>query len=176
MAATARFWHETDCRLPLDRNQRWKIYRRAEGLEARKRNLGCRNGVISVAGMTVLHVLLFTFLGRTGRCDPSYESTGRAARLSRQGVRNALKRLEAAGVIRVMRRLVRKVVSRERTYTGRWQSFETTVQHTNAYLLDRPSAGASVLQPPTKPPPTFPKRQPGGLLQLMDALTTSRRL
>ena len=96
---------------PLDRNERARILVLSEALERRTRPPGARNGVVSQPGLRVLRVLLLCFLrGSDGLCCPSYVALMAATGLCKQSIANALKRLEAAGIVRVTRRLVREVV------------------------------------------------------------------
>jgi hypothetical protein len=54
--------------------------------------------------------LRFRVLGPKGLCCPSYLTLQRATGLCRQSITNGLKRLEAAGILKITRRLVREVV------------------------------------------------------------------
>jgi hypothetical protein len=98
------------CR-PLDRNERAKILFMAEQLERRTRSAGGRNGVVSEIGLRVLRALLLRFhRGTDGYCAPSYTVLQAVTGLCRQSIANALSRLEAAGILRITRRLVRETV------------------------------------------------------------------
>ena len=62
-------------------------------------------------GLRVLRALLLRFhRGSDGLCCPSYTVLMAATGLCRQSIANALKRLEAAGILRITRRLVREVI------------------------------------------------------------------
>ena len=171
----ARFWHDVDITLPLDRNERVRLLRQAEALEARTRAKGRQNGAVSRIGLTVLRVLIFHFLSRSGRCFPSYDAIMRATGLCRQSVRNALKRLEAVGLIRVMRRLERRHIARECPHTGEWQSFITTVQSSNAYVFGPPYGGAELLAPHSTSRSSFPQPTPRGLLQALGLIVHGKQ-
>ena len=65
----------------------------------------------SVGGLAVLKALVCGFLRRSdGMCCPSYAELMAATGLCRQSIANALKRLEASGILKITRRLVREVI------------------------------------------------------------------
>jgi hypothetical protein len=163
----ARHWAEQAYHVPLDRNARARLLHAAEALEARTRQPGRQNGSVSRIGLLVLRCLMLQFLGRTGRCDPAYDTIMRKTGLCRQSVRNALFRLERAGLVRIMRRLTTAHVSRQCHITGNWQSFLTTVQTSNAYAFDAGVGGAEILAPPATDRGVFPQPSPGGLLDIL---------
>jgi hypothetical protein len=140
------------CR-PLDRNERARILFLSEALERRTRPAGARNGVVGYIGLDVLRALLFRFMNRdSGRCDPSYTALQAATGHCRQSISNALKRLEACGILRIARRLVREVVDNG--------GFPMTVcrQGSNLYAIQEPGEQAERL--PERPAPVarqFPK-------------------
>jgi DNA-binding FadR family transcriptional regulator len=91
------------CR-PIDRNERARILVRAEALERATKPAGGRNVV-------VLEALLWRFhRAKDGMCCPSYVELMAATGFCKQTIRNALKRLEAAGILKIARRLVREVI------------------------------------------------------------------
>jgi hypothetical protein len=109
----------------LDRNARARLIYLAEALDRRTHQPGRHGGVLRRTGLAVLKALVFGFLGPGGRCDPSLESLARLAGCARSTVIEALKRLEAAG-------LVRRV--------ARWRAVAASgglvvVQLSNAYLF-----------------------------------------
>jgi len=171
----ARFWRDVDIAMPLDRNARVRLLRQAEALEARTRAKGRQNGSVSRIGLIVLKCLMWRFLGRSGRCFPSYIAIMRETGLCKQSVRNALQRLEAVGLIRVMRRLERRHISRECSHTGVWQSFITTVQITNAYIFMSPHNGAKLLAPRSTGRSAFPKPAPHGLLRSLGIIVDGKQ-
>lgn len=165
--SNARHWQDQDIRLPLDRNARARLLHAAEALEARTRQPGRQNGSVSRIGLIVLRCLLLQFLGGTGRCFPSYDAIMEKTGLCRQSVRNALFRLERCGLVRILRRLENRHVSRENPITGRWESFLTTVQTSNAYVFDRPVGGAEMLAPAALER-RFPTAAVPGLLRILE--------
>jgi DNA-binding transcriptional MocR family regulator len=126
----------------LDRNARARLIYFAEALDRRTHQPGRHGGVLRRTGLAVLKALVFGFLGRGGRCDPSLETLARMAGVARSTACEALKRLEAAG-------LVRRV--------ARWRAVAANgglvvLQLSNSYLF--PSAGEA-----RKPPETGSRTQ-----------------
>jgi hypothetical protein len=118
----------------LDRNQRARIIAMAEGLERRSKPAGKRSGILGLTGLQVLRALLFAFHRRdTGLCAAAYSRLQAVTGFCRQTICRAIRALEAAGIIRVVRRLVRRQVTRECPITGRPQTFLTTAQDVNLY-------------------------------------------
>lgn len=158
----ARFvahWNEV-CR-PIDRNTKAKIMALAEGLERRTKPAGRRNGVISLIGLHVLRALLWGFHNnQNGLCNPSYGAIQGRTGLCRQSIANALARLERAGVLVIVRRLVRQVVDRISPVTGLPERYVGTVQTSNLYRIQPPAAYAEHLTLPVgKAAPFPPPRQ-----------------
>lgn len=99
------------CSTPLDRNQRARLLFLAERLERATKTAGKRNGVLGYVGLAVLRCLLLRFHnGTTGLCCPSYDTLQAATGLCRQSIANALQRLEAVGILSVVRRLARVAI------------------------------------------------------------------
>jgi DNA-binding transcriptional ArsR family regulator len=144
----ARHWDEVSITSPLDRNERVRIIHKAETLERRTKAKGRASGAIGLTGLAILRVLLFRFLSKTGRCFPSYAAIQRETGFSLSTISAALKRLEAAGLVYIARRLERRNVSRQCHVTGRWQSFLTTVQTSNWYHFGTGVAGLEDFAPP----------------------------
>ena len=131
----------------LDRNARARLIHFAEALDRRTHLPGRHGGVLKRTGLAVLKALVFGFLGAGGRCDPSLDTLARLAGCARSTCAEALKRLEAAG-------LVRRV--------ARWRAVAANggvvvVQLSNAYLF--PMADAA-----HKPPETGSRPQSTTLL------------
>lgn len=123
----------------IDRNERARIMHRAERLERAGKAKGARNGPLGLVGLAVLKALLFKFLGPDGRCEPSYGALQDWTGLSRQAIADAIKRLVAAGILTVTRRLQRINVS----------GITRTFQATSLYRLTLPVTSAG-LSPPVK--------------------------
>jgi hypothetical protein len=106
----------------LDRNDKARIIYLAEKTEIRTKAKGRKTGSIGQGGLQVLRCLLHQFHNTsTGQCDPGYTAIQARTGMCRAAVAEAIKRLEATGIICVMRRLVR----------NGWR----VVQATNAYLF-----------------------------------------
>ena len=97
---------------PLDRNERARILCLAESLERATKPAGGRNGVLGYIGLTVLRTLILGFQRVSdGLCCPSVAAIQEKTGLSRSAIFEALNRLEAAGLICRVRRLVRRIIS-----------------------------------------------------------------
>ena len=160
---SARFVQDArqHCR-PLDRNERARILTLAEALERRTRPAGARNGIVSQIGLRVLRALLLTFHRRSdGYCAPSYTILQAATGLCRQSIANALQRLEACGVLKITRRLVREVID------GGGFPMTVTRQASNLYSVHEPVPHAERLPLPSPTPRPFPRPALAGLAQML---------
>jgi hypothetical protein len=93
---------------PIDRNGRIRVIAEAEALELRTKAKGQKSGVLKQSGLTVLRCLLLTFCAiPTGHCCPSYEAIRKATGYCTSTIAGALQRLEASGLLRISRRLIR---------------------------------------------------------------------
>jgi hypothetical protein len=161
---------------PLDRNERAKIIFLAEALERRSKPPGRRNGLLGYVGLAVLRSLLFAFLnGRSGLCCPSYGAMMERTGLCRASIAHGVARLERAGIVRIIRRLVRQRVTRISPITGEPESYTGTTQTSSLYSLHRPGAWADHLPVPAGRSAPFPCRRQMDLLERM-ALTWATRL
>jgi hypothetical protein len=150
----ACFVRHDQCVTRLDRNDKARIIYTAEKIELRTKAKGKKSGAIGQSGLQVLRCLLFGFHNSaTGRCDPGY--TQARTGLCREAVAEAIKRLEATGIICALRRLVR----------DGWR----VVQATNAYIFP----ASTPVHPPSldnrEEPPvqfSFPYRRPSPLLSV----------
>ena len=100
---------------PINKQQRVRLYHDARRFDRQTRGhmpseyrpgkISARQGKLGIAGLAVLHALLFDFHNnRTGRMDPCWETLADAANLSRATVARALARLKAAGVLNWVKR------------------------------------------------------------------------
>jgi hypothetical protein len=119
---------------PLDRNQQARILFVADQLERRTKAPGKRNGVLGYIGLQVLRALLLRCQNRrTGLCVPSYSALQSITGLCRGSIATALARLEVSGLVKIVRRLVCKPITRVSPITGHQEVITATVQDTNAY-------------------------------------------
>ena len=121
----------------LDRNARARLMFLAEALDRRTHEPGRHGGDLKRTGLAVLKALVFSFLGPGGRCDPSLETLARMAGMARSTCAEALKRLEAAGLIQ---------------RAARWRAVAANgglvvLRLSNAYLF--PTAGEAQKPPET---------------------------
>jgi DNA-binding transcriptional MocR family regulator len=159
----------------MNRNERARLIHFAEALDRRTHEPGRHGGVLKRTGLAVLKALVFGFLGRGGRCDPSLDSLARMAGCARSTVAEALKRLEAAG-------LVRRV--------ARWRAVAANgglvvLQLSNAYLFPMADEAQKPPETGSRPQPTThlfkqPKTAKTGpvsarLYALLDALEQRER-
>lgn len=127
----ARFIRDlTACSTPMNRDQRARVIAVAEGIERRTKAKGARNGLLGQVGLQVLRCLLFRFQNKsTGLCFPSYRQIMDATGLCRQSIAKSLRALEAAGIVKISRRLIRREVDRGGVVVL------TTVQATSVYAF-----------------------------------------
>ncbi len=119
---------------PIDRNARSKILYLAEALERRTKRPGCPNGCLGWIGVKVLRALILHFHNKhSGLTCPSYTALQAMTGVCRSSIASAIQRLEKAGILQVMRRLVRERVTRVSPHTGEMEIIVTTVQTSNLY-------------------------------------------
>jgi hypothetical protein len=71
-------------------------------------------------------------------CCPSYVALQNITGLCCASVATALARLEASGILKIVRRLVRKPITRVSPITGFQEVITATLQDTNAYSFGEP--------------------------------------
>jgi hypothetical protein len=159
----ACFVRHDQCVTRLDRNDKARIIYTAEKIELRTKAKGRKSGALGQSGVQVLRCLLFRFHNAsTGQCDPGYTAIQGRTGLCRQAIADAIKRLEATGIICVMRRLVR----------DGWR----VLQATNAYIFPastsvHPPSLDNREQPPVQNFIPFAELR-GSLRDALDALAT----
>ena len=149
----------------IDRNERARILAKAEAIESRTRQRGRHGGALGRPALHLLRTLLLKFCGPKG-CFPSIQTLMRATGYCRQTVVTALRRLELAGLVRRIRRVERREITRVSPVTGLVESFTGTVQASNAYLIQPAHGGLSLLAPRA----TSRTRFPDPALPLLDRL------
>jgi DNA-binding transcriptional regulator YhcF (GntR family) len=116
--------------LPLDREAKLRIKVRARAL-SRRTQKGKHYGVITAKALDVLDALLWRFHNaRSGLCFPSHQAIAEAAGCAVSTVQQAIKTLEAAGLLTWVNRIIR--VRAE----GRVRLFRTS----NAYKIIDPKS------------------------------------
>lgn len=130
---------------PLDRNARQRLIFLAKRLERRTKGKGLANGALGDIGLQVLDALLGYANRQTGLCFPSYLTLQAITGRSRGSIAVALKKLERAGIITVIRRLKRIWIDRMSPITGQPERIMATVQDSNLYSFSGPAAFAGRL-------------------------------
>jgi hypothetical protein len=147
---------------PLDRNERARILFMAEQLDRRTRPAGGRNGVLGYVGLAVLKALLLRFhRGPEGLCCPSYTVLQAATGLCRQSIANGLRRLEACGILRITRRLVRETID------GGGFPLRICRQGSNLYAVFAPAEDAELLSVRAPAGRPFPIAKLSGLAAML---------
>jgi hypothetical protein len=125
---------------------RHRLYRLATRLRRRTKAKGRKRGIISDATLHIYWHMLFTLTDNaTGACEPAIDFIAKKAGAARSTVCEALKQLERVGLLRIMRRLIRRVVGPADMRR------ESTVQDRNAYTFAEPHNYAHLLPVPTRP-------------------------
>jgi hypothetical protein len=153
----SRFDYGDQWRRPLDRNDRARVLVSAEALERQTKKKHKRDGVIGQSGLSVLRCLVNYFQNRhkDGRCDPSIKQIRGQTGFCRKTIVKALKNLELAGILEIMRRIRRERVRVWVEHAQRFFVYDRVVQTTNAYMVNFPlparakygDLGAPLLRP-----------------------------
>jgi hypothetical protein len=130
---------------PLDRNERARLIHLAERIERASKAKGKRSGFLGLTGLQVLRALIFGCLGKDGRLDPSYAHLQRLTGFARATIAKALHALEALGLLRITRRIVRRRIARISPVTGEPETIIATVQASSLYELSSPSGRETYL-------------------------------
>lgn len=135
--------------LPLDRNAKARVMTLARAL-MRRTEKGRAYGRVTAKAFAVLGALLYSFHNaRSGLCFPSYESIAERAGCARSTVAEAIKALEAAGLLTWVNRLKRVAETGPGLFgqapTGRIRVLRTS----NGYRFNDPGASGAVI--PTVP-------------------------
>jgi DNA-binding transcriptional MocR family regulator len=97
----------------------------------------------------VLEVLLWSFHNaRSGLCFPSYETMAARAGCARSTVAEAIKALEAAGILSWVNRITR-IRDRVPDMFGQWASRWRVIRTSNAYHFRDPKPSKSEIPPGT---------------------------
>jgi helix-turn-helix protein len=126
-------------RVPLDREAKVRITRLAEALSKRTER-GRHYGLLTGKFVRVLRALLWLIHdGRSGQCNPAYETIAAKADCARSTVYEAIRALEAAGILSWVNRLTR-VRERDVDLFGRTIWVWRVVRTSNAYTFRDPKA------------------------------------
>lgn len=117
----------------LTRDQRAAILYVAERLELRTKAAGRASGCLGQTGLQLLRVLL-TFAGPKG-CFPSYDLLRQRTGFCRSTIAKGLRALAAVGLVKVVRRVVRRVAQRVNGWTGEVETYVGCFQTSNAYAF-----------------------------------------
>jgi hypothetical protein len=126
-------------RVPLEREAKVRIMHLARAL-THKTEPGKHYGVLTGKFVDVLHAMLWLIHdGRSGQCNPSYETIAGKAGCAISTVCEAIKALELAGLLSWVNRIVRVRV-RERDLFGHWATTWRVLRTSNAYVFHDPKA------------------------------------
>ena len=126
--------------LPLDGNAKARIMMRARAL-LRRTEPGKHYGAITAKTMDVLRALLWHFHNaRGGLCFPSYERIAEVAGCARSTVAEAIKALEAAGILSWVNRIAR-IRDRELDLFSHWVTRWRMIRTSNSYSFRDLGAG-----------------------------------
>ena len=125
----------------LDRNGKARLMILARSL-MRRTEAGRAYGALSAKAVAVLEALLWGFHNaRSGLCFPSYEKIAERAGCARSTVAEALKALEAAGLMTWVNRLVR-IKERCTDLFGHNGTRSRVIRTSNGYVFNDPKAAA----------------------------------
>lgn len=124
-------------RVALDREAKIRIMHWARALKHRTEK-GRHYGRLTGKYVDVLHALVWLIHdGRTGQCNPSYETIADKAHCARSTVAEAIVALEAAGLLSWSQRL-RRIRERQLDLFGRWVWCWRVIRTSNAYVIHAP--------------------------------------
>lgn len=127
---------------PLDRNAKVRIMTHARALMHRTEK-GKAYGQITAKALAVLEALLWGFHNaRSGLCFPSYEKIAEKAGCARSTVAEAIKALEAAGILSWVNRIVR-IRERCADLFGHMGSRVRVIRTSNGYHFNDPKGAGS---------------------------------
>ena len=123
--------------MPLDREAKVRIMHLARALK-HKTEPGKHYGVLTGKFVDVLHAMLWLIHdGRSGQCNPSYSTISDKAGCAMSTVCEAIKALEAVGVLSWANRIARER-TRECDLFGQWSFTWRVIRTSNAYVFHDP--------------------------------------
>jgi len=138
---------------PLDRNAKVRVLTLARALKHRT-VAGKHYGDVTAKFIDVLEALLWGFHNaHTGRCFPSYDTIADKAGCARSTVYEAIRALEAAGIMTWVNRIAR-IREPVLDLFGQWATRWRVIRTSNAYAFIDPNPGAPCRQPSKSELPT----------------------
>ncbi len=133
--------------VPLDRNAKIRLMTRARGINARALSEGHRRP-ITRAALEILQAMLWGFHNQSsGLCFPSYEQIAHKAGCHRATVCEAIKALEACGLLTWTQRIYRQRV--KEYVCGQWVIRWRVLRTSNAYRFIESIVKSSKSEIPT---------------------------
>jgi hypothetical protein len=130
-------------RIPLEREAKVRIMHLARALK-HKTEPGKHYGVLTGKFVDVLHAMLWLIHdGRSGQCNPSYATIADKAGCAMSTVCEAIKALEAVGILSWVNRIVR-VRIRECDLFGHWATTWRVLAHQQRLCVPGPESGADI--------------------------------
>jgi hypothetical protein len=129
-------------RTPLDREAKHRLLRKAEDLAKRRKSAArphCHRPITPCALGVFKALLLHFHNGKTGACYPSYEAIAAIAGCDRSTVAEAIKELEACGLLSWMRRIERVRVDGVITVRRTSNAYFFTVELSPVAKSDNPT-------------------------------------
>jgi len=122
---------------PFDREAKVRLMTYARAL-MRRTEAGKHYGQITAKAYAILEALLWGFHNaKSGLCFPSYDTIAARAGCARSTVAEALKALEAAGILTWVNRIYRQAV-RELDMFGQWARHTKVMRTSNGYQFFDP--------------------------------------
>jgi len=132
--------HET--RVPLDREAKVRIMHLARALKHRTEK-GKHYGELTAKFVDVLHALLWLIHdGKSGQCNPAYETIADKADCARSTVAVAIAVLERVGILSWVNR-IHRIRVREKDLFGQWVTSWCVLRTSNAYVFRDPKSAVS---------------------------------
>lgn len=151
-------------RVPLDREAKVRITKLAEAL-SHKTEKGKHYGILTAKFVRVLRALLWLIHdGRSGQCNPSYETIADKAACARSTVCEAIKALEQAGILSWVNRITR-IREVEVDLFGRRVWVWRVVRTSNAYTFRDPKAATQPGRSSKSEFPTGPTARNSNIIQ-----------
>jgi len=137
-----KVFQNTETRVPLDREAKVRIMHLARCLKHRIEK-GKHYGQLTAKFVDVLHALLWLIHdGKSGQCNPAYDTIADKADCARSTVAVAIAVLERVGILSWVNR-IHRIRVRERDLFGQWGTSWRVLRTSNAYVFHDPKTAAS---------------------------------